>query len=105
MGVVRRVFWFSVWESTPGLTTVVVLDNVSIHHDVDSETIDRGFLEYRMVLFYLPPYSPELNLIEILWKHENYHCRRFVGWTKETIDAEIGKLLDGFGSELQIKFS
>ena len=47
--------------STPGLTTVVVLDNASIHHNIDQETIDRWFLEHRMVLFYLPPYSPELN--------------------------------------------
>ena len=92
-------------ESTPGLTTVVVLDNASIHHNLDKETIDRWFLEHRMVLFYLPPYSPELNLIEILWKHAKYHWRRFVSWTKETIDAEIGKLLDGFGSKFQIKFS
>ena len=54
---------------------------------------------------YLPPYSPELNLIEILCKHAKYHWRRFVTWTKETIEAEIGKLLDGFGSEFQIRFS
>ncbi|MGF6637960.1 transposase [Paraburkholderia sp. MM6662-R1] len=92
-------------ESTPGLTTVVVLDNASIHHNIDQETIDRWFLEHRMVLFYLPPYSPELNLIEILWKHAKYHWRRFVTWTKETIDAEVKKLLDGFGSDFQIRFS
>jgi transposase len=58
-----------------------------------------------MVLFYLPPYSPELNLIEIVWKNAKYHWRRFVTWTKETIDAEIEKLLDGYGSEFQIEFS
>jgi transposase len=40
-----------------------------------------------MVLFYLPPHSPELNLIEIVWKHAKYHWRRFVTWTKDTIDA------------------
>jgi transposase len=92
-------------DSTPGLTTVVVLDNASIHHNLDQVTIDRWFIEHRIVLFYLPPYSPELNLIEILWKNAKYHWRRFVTWTKKTIDVEIGKLLDGFGSEFQIKFS
>jgi len=91
-------------ESTSGLTTVVVLDNATIHHNIDQETIDRWFLEHHMVLFYLPPYSPELNRIEILWKHAKYHWRRLVTWTKETIDAEIEKLLNGFGSEFQIKF-
>src|SRR5258706_13752663 len=75
-------------ESTPGLTTVVVLDNASIHHNINQESIDRWFLKHRMVLFYLPPYSPELNLIEIIWKHAKYHWRRFVSWTKETIDVD-----------------
>jgi transposase len=56
-------------------------------------------------LFYLPPYSPELNLIEIVWKQAKYHWRRFVTWTKETIDAEIAKLLDAYGSKFQIDFS
>jgi len=55
--------------------------------------------------FYLPPYSPELNLIEIVWKHAKYHWRRFVTWTKETIDAEIAKLLASYGSEFEIRFA
>ena len=46
--------------------TVVVLDNASIHHDIDHETLERWLIEHRMMLFYLPPYSPELNMIEIL---------------------------------------
>ena len=37
-------------EGKPGLMTVVVLDNASIHHNIDQETIDRWFLEHRMVL-------------------------------------------------------
>jgi transposase len=53
----------------------------------------------------MPPYSPELNLIEIVWKHSKYHWRRFVTWTKETIDTEIAKLLGGYGSEFEICFA
>ncbi|MGF6971490.1 transposase [Paraburkholderia sp. WC7.3g] len=85
--------------------TIVVLDNASIHHAIDSEVHERWLREHRMQLFYLPPYSPELNLIEIVWKHAKYHWRRFVTWTKETIDAEIGKLLAGYGSEFEIRFA
>ena len=69
--------------------TVVVLDNASIHHDIDHETLERWLIEHRMMLFYLPPYSPELNMIEILWKQAKYHWRRFVTWTRDTIDSEI----------------
>src|SRR5471032_911342 len=48
--------------------TVVVLDNASIHHAIEPEVHERWLREHRMQLFYLPPYSPELNLIEIVWK-------------------------------------
>ena len=92
-------------ESTPGLTTVVVLDNATIHHNIDQETLDRWLLEHRMILFYLPPYSPELNLIEIVWKHAKYHWRRFVTWTKDTICAEIETLLGDKHSKFEIRFS
>jgi transposase len=92
-------------EGATGLMTVVVLDNASIHHNIEQQTIDRWLLDHRMVLFYLPPYSPELNLIEIVWKHAKYHWRRFVTWTKETIDTEIAKLLGDYGSEFEIRFS
>jgi transposase len=61
--------------------------------------LDRGGVIH---FFYLPPYGPQLNLIEILWKPAKYHCRRFVTWTKETIVAKIGKLLARFGSEFEI---
>jgi transposase len=63
------------------------------------------FIEHRMVLFYLPPYSPELNLIEIVWKHAMYHWRRFVTWTNEPLNAEMAQLLADFGSQFQIDFS
>lgn len=88
-----------------GKPTVIVLDNASIHHSIDQATLDRWFLEHKTLLFYLPPYSPELNLIEIVWKHFKYHWRRFVTWTKETIDAELAELLNGYGSKFQVNFS
>jgi transposase len=75
--------------------TVVALDNVLIHYNID----------HRMVLFSLPPYNPELKLIGIVWRQAKYHCRRFVTWSKETIDAEIANLLNAYRSRLQIDFS
>ena len=88
-----------------GRPTVIVLDNASIHHGIDQVTLDRWFIEHKALLFYLPPYSPELNLIEIVWKHFKYHWRRFATWTKETIDAELETLLNGYGSKFQVNFS
>jgi transposase len=53
--------------------TVVVLDNASIHHAIDPAVHARWLGEHRVQLFYLPPYSLELNLIEIVWKQAKYH--------------------------------
>ena len=47
--------------------TVIILDNARIHH----AKILEPFLkenESRLQLMFLPPYSPNLNLIEGLWK-------------------------------------
>jgi hypothetical protein len=53
---------------------VVVLDNYAPHHGPQiREQAEAGALEAAGIeLFYLPPYSPELNLIEPLWRHIKY---------------------------------
>jgi transposase len=84
---------------------VIVLDNASIHHSIDQDTLDRWLMEHMALLFHLPPYSPELNPIEIVWKHFKYHWRRLITWTKETIDAELAQLLSGYGTKFQVNFS
>lgn len=45
----------------PGPQSVLVMDNHSTHH---SEAIREMCIEYRVILLYLPPYSPDLNPIE-----------------------------------------
>ncbi|WP_421073891.1 transposase [Paraburkholderia sp. A2WS-5] len=52
----------------------------------------------------MPPYSPELNLIEIVWAHVNYQWRFFVTWAKESNDAELARLLGRYCTEFQIRF-
>lgn len=88
-----------------GRPTVIVLDDASIHHSIDQNTRDRWFLEHKALLFYLPPYSLELNPIAIVWRHFKCHWRRFDKWTKETIDAELAELLGGYGARFQVNFS
>nr|BAD18133.1 transposase B of IS642 [Halalkalibacterium halodurans] len=46
---------------------VMVLDNARIHHAKLIEPFLRNH-QHRLELVFLPPYSPELNLIEGLWK-------------------------------------
>ena len=85
--------------------TIIVLDNARTHHNIDEKILDRWLIDHRAWLFYLPPYSPELNLIEILWKKLKYHWRRFVTWSKDSFDQELTALLGSYGVDFKISFS
>ncbi len=85
--------------------TFIILDNARIHHGLDDSLTLRWMKEFNTFLCYLPAYSPELNMIEILWKQAKYHWREFVTWSKESFRSKISELLDGFGSKFQIDFT
>jgi putative transposase len=60
-------------------TIYVALDNASTHQDDEVEAVIRAAAG-RLVLLYLPTYSPWLNPIEMLWRHfrrEVTHCELF----------------------------
>ena len=52
--------------------TVVVIDNASIHTSEEFEERLPYWKKQGLIIKYLPPYSPELNLIEILWRRIKY---------------------------------
>lgn len=47
---------------------VLVLDNAPFHHSNQVKAF-LSLFEQRVVVFWLPPYCPKLNLIERFWKH------------------------------------
>lgn len=51
-----------------GERVYVAWDNASTHFDDEVEAVVRGAAG-RLVLMYLPTYSPWLNPIEMLWRH------------------------------------
>jgi len=60
-------------------TIYVAWDNASTHQDDEVEAVLRSAAG-RLVLLYLPTYSPWLNPIEMLWRHfrrEVTHCEIF----------------------------
>jgi transposase len=66
-------------EKHPDETVYVAWDNATTHEDADVEAVVRGAAG-RLVLLYLPTYSPWLNPIEMLWRHfrrEVTHCELF----------------------------
>jgi transposase len=63
----------------PAGTVYVAWDNASTHEDDEVEDVVRAAAG-RLVLLYLPTYSPWLNPIEMLWRHfrrEVTHCELF----------------------------
>jgi transposase len=63
----------------PTGTIFVALDNASTHEDDEIEAVLRAAAG-RLVLLYLPTYSPWLNPIEMLWRQfrrEVTHCELF----------------------------
>jgi len=56
-------------------------------------------------VYYLPPYCPELNRIEILWEQAKYFWRRFVSPNGKELVADVHSLTQGFGSKFTINFA
>jgi len=55
-------------ECYPTGRLVLVMDNVSYHKSA-SVLAALSLFDHRLLMIWLPPYCPELNLIERYWKH------------------------------------
>jgi len=55
------------------LPTWIVMDNYSIHRSKKVKAKSKEWAKEKIFLYYLPSYSPELNLIEGKWKDLKYH--------------------------------
>ena len=80
-------------DQHPTETVFVAWDNFTAHQDDEVEEVVRSAAG-RLVLLYLPTYSPWLNPIEMLWRHfrrEVTHCELF-----ETVKVLIESAYDFF---------
>lgn len=64
---------FELAKSDYEVPTFFVLDNYSIHHSKKVKAKIKEWAKKKLFLYYLPPYSPELNLIESKWKNLKYY--------------------------------
>jgi putative transposase len=74
----------------------VAWDNAGMHEDDEVEDVVRAAAG-RLVLLYLPTYSPWLNPIEMLWRHfrrEVTHCELFE--TKQALLAAAQNCFERF---------
>ena len=85
--------------------TFIVVDRASIHtsnaiFDKLEEWKERG-----LTIFELPTYSPELNLIEILWRFIKYEWLEIDAYSSwQSLVSSVERILKKFGDNYVINF-
>jgi transposase len=86
--------------------TVIVLDNASVHTAKIIQDRRKVWQERGLVLFYLPKYSPHLNIIEILWRMVKYLWLQPQDYADEqNLFYQVTLVLAAVGTSLTINFS
>lgn len=86
--------------------TTLVIDNAPIHGSALFEAMIPKWEARNLFLWFLPPYSPELNLIEILWKQIKYRWLPIDAYGSfEMLSECLNKILANFGNQYKISFN
>lgn len=86
--------------------TVVVLDNARVHTAAKVKACLQGWHSRELYLFYLPPYSPHLNITERLWKELKARWLRPKDYSSaDTLFYAVTLALNAVGTQLFINFS
>ncbi|MDR2809337.1 MAG: transposase [Tannerellaceae bacterium] len=86
--------------------TFVVLDHASVHRNAKIKQMRSVWEKRGLFLFYIPLYSPHLNIIETLWRimkgkwirPQDYH-------SAETLFYATNRILAAIGTELNINYA
>ncbi|MEF8767974.1 MAG: IS630 family transposase [Candidatus Accumulibacter phosphatis] len=87
-----------------GKPLTVILDNASIHKAKEIQPLLALLKGKGLTLYFLPPYSPELNRIEKLWHKMKYEWMAFKARSAALLEADVTEILDGFGSKYRMTF-
>jgi transposase len=85
---------------------VVILDNAPVHTSKAVAANIDGWERRGLTLYFIPPYSPEFNLIEILWRKIKYEW--IPAWAyvnMASLDEVLKEILGSFGGKYKIQFS
>lgn len=85
--------------------TVVILDNSPIHKSKKFMAKIKEWEENDLLIYFLPPYSAELNLIEILWRRIKYQWLPFEAYLCfQNLKEHLSYILNNFGKKYDILF-
>jgi len=114
-----ELFSAKIWQSTTaeifagfigllkehvGKKLTVIIDNASVHKAKAIKPIMALLEKQGVTLYFLPPYSPELNRIEKLWHLIKYTWMSVKCRDSKALEADVGDILDNFGSKYKFDF-
>jgi len=107
----EEIIGFFEWlltEIYPTETLVLVMDNASWHHSHATQAA-LSLFEDRVLIIWLPPYSPDLNPIERFWKHLKANaCANYLYETIEQLLDNMRRVIEAHNRldpDLHISFS
>ena len=97
---------FDEFAKTVTKKTVVILDNASMHTcNLFKSNIEK-WGKNNLIIQYIPPYSPELNKIEILWRKIKYEWLDFSAYKSfKELKKSLNYILANIGQEYRINFT
>ena len=97
---------FELFRQQQQKPALVVVDNAPIHTSDDFEDELERWQKEDLYVQFLPPYCPELNLIEILWRKIKYEWLPLDAYQNfKTLTAALFAVLKGIGSKYRITFA
>lgn len=83
----------------------MVLDNASYHKSKKFKANLYRWMNQGLTLLYLPPYSPQLNIIEILWRFMKYVWIDYKAYLSfENLKEYIETIFEKYGDKFVINF-
>jgi transposase len=114
-----ELFSAKIWQSTTaeifagfigllkehvGKIITIIIDNASIHKAKATKLVMNLLETQGVTLYFLPPYSPELNRIEKLWHLMKYTWMSAKCRDSKTLETDVDDILDNFGSKYKFSF-
>lgn len=96
---------FNAFCQTRAGPTVVVVDHASLHTSEACQEALPPWEKHGLSVFYLPEYSPELNLLAILWRFMKYAWIACWAYTDfSSLIQYVEGVIKGFGDQYKINF-
>lgn len=88
------------------MPTVLVIDNASTHTSNEFKENIKRWQEQNLIIYSIPPYSPELNIIEIIWRKIKYEWLPFSAYESyRSLQQELFNVLANIGENHKVAFS